>query len=155
VIPPRGEFAHLRRDGAAVAPRKAPRRVKRAIAAANSIRDMPYPEPDAHFGSLASPWPAYDCSGSVSYVLYEAGLHSAIPDVSGTLEHWGKPGPGKWITVYANAGHTFIVIAGLAFDTADFGGPNLPVGSGPRWRLDPIGNLADGARYVIRHYPGL
>ena len=56
-----------------------------------------------HYGPLSSLWPAYDCSGAVSYVLYKAGLHSVWPDVSGTLEHWGQPGPGRWITVYANS----------------------------------------------------
>ena len=108
-----------------------------------------------HFGSLASLWPAYDCSGAVSFVLYQAGLHSQWPDDSGTLESWGLPGPGTWITVYANSKHTWIVIAGLAFDTADYGGPNIPAGSGPRWRQDPLGNLADGLAYVARHPPGL
>jgi len=47
------------------------------------------------------------------------------------------------------------VIAGLAFDTADYGGPNLPAGTGPRWRTDPTGNLTDGQQYVIRHPAGL
>ena len=108
-----------------------------------------------HYGSLAQQWPAYDCSGAVSFVLYQAGLHSAWPDVSGTLEGWGKPGPGKWITVYANSTHTFIDIADRAFDTADYGGPNIPAGPGPRWRQDPNGNLGDGLAYVARHPAGL
>jgi hypothetical protein len=67
----------------------------------------------------------------------------------------GLPGPGSWITVYANSAHTWIVIAGLAFDTSDYGGPNIPAGNGPRWRQDPLGNLADGMSYVARHPPGL
>ena len=152
---PPGGAAILLPTGRAIAPRHAPREVKLAIAAANKIRFTPYPEPDAHFGTLTRLWPAYDCSGAVSYVLFKAGLHSAVPDVAATLENWGKPGPGRWITVYASAHHTFIVIAGLAFDTADFGGPDLPGGTGPRWRADPIGNLADGASYVVRHPAGL
>jgi hypothetical protein len=155
VANPPGGAAILQPSGVAIAPRHAPREVKLAIAAANKIRSTPYPEPDAHFGTLTRLWPAYDCSGAVSYVLFKAGLHSAVPDVAATLEHWGKPGPGRWITVYASANHTFIVIAGLAFDTADFGGPDLPGGTGPRWRADPIGNLADGASYVVRHPAGL
>jgi soluble lytic murein transglycosylase-like protein len=155
ILPPAGAHATLLPDGTAVAPRNAPRAVKRAIAAANQISTKPYPSPDVHYGSLATPWPAYDCSGSVSYVLYKAGLHSATPDVSGTLESWGGAGPGRWITVYATSGHTWIVIAGLAFDTADFGGPNVPAGSGPRWRSNPTGNLADGMTYVVRHPAGL
>ena len=151
-----GQQARILADGAAAAPQDAPAAVKRAIAAANQIRTKPYPEPDTHYdGNLAHSWPAYDCSGSVSYVLYKAGLHSQSADVSGTLESWGAAGPGKWITVYANSGHTWIAIAGLAFDTADFGGPNIPAGSGPRWRQNPTGNLADGLSYVVRHPPGL
>jgi len=150
-----GQTARILADGTAAAPNDAPAAVKLAIAAANEIHTKPYPEPAAHFGSLASPWPAYDCSGAVSFVLYQAGLHGPSPDVSGTLESWGLPGPGTWITVYANSRHTWIVIAGLAFDTADYGGPNIPAGSGPRWRQDPLGNLADGLTYVPRHPPGL
>ena len=150
-----GQQARILADGTAAAPSDAPAAVKLAIAAANEIHTKPYPEPVAHFGSLANPWPAYDCSGAVSFVLYTAGLHSQWPDVSGTLESWGLPGPGTWITVYANSAHTWIVIAGLAFDTADYGGPNIPAGSGPRWRQDPLGNLADGLTYVARHPPGL
>ena len=150
-----GQTARILPDGTAAAPSDAPAAVKLAIAAANEIHAKPYPEPVAHFGSLAAPWPAYDCSGAVSFVLYSAGLHSQWPDVSGTLESWGLPGPGTWITVYANSAHTWIVIAGLAFDTADYGGPTIPAGSGPRWRRDPLGNLADGLTYVPRHPPGL
>jgi 3D (Asp-Asp-Asp) domain-containing protein len=150
-----GQTARILADGTAAAPSDAPAAVKLVVAAANEIHTKPYPEPVAHFGSLASPWPAYDCSGAVSFVLYAAGLHSPAPDVSGALESWGAPGPGTWITVYANSRHTWIVIAGLAFDTADYGGPNIPAGSGPRWRQDPLGNLADGLTYVARHPPGL
>ncbi len=150
-----GQTARILPDGTAAAPTDAPAAVKLAIAAANEIHTKPYPEPVAHFGSLANPWPAYDCSGAVSFVLYRAGLHSPSPDVSGTLESWGLAGPGTWMTVYANSRHTWIVIAGLAFDTADYGGPNIPAGSGPRWRQDPLGNLADGLTYVTRHPPGL
>jgi 3D (Asp-Asp-Asp) domain-containing protein len=150
-----GQQARILPDGTAAAPQDAPAAVKLAIAAANEIHTKPYPVPDVHYGSLAQPWPAYDCSGSVSYVLYRAGLHSVWPDDSTGLESWGLTGPGRWITVYADSGHTWIVIAGLAFDTADFGGPNIPFGSGPRWRQSPLGNLADGRSYVTRHPPGL
>jgi 3D (Asp-Asp-Asp) domain-containing protein len=152
-----GSEATILPDGSATAPRDAPAAVKLAIVAANQIDAKPYPEPVAtHYnGELGWSWPAYDCSGSVSYVLYKAGLHGPIADVSGTLEQWGQPGPGRWITVYANSTHTWVVIAGLAFDTADYGGPNIPAGTGPRWRQNPIANLQDGFSYVVRHPPGL
>ena len=65
-----GQTARILPDGTAAAPSDAPAAVKLAIAAANEIHTKPYPEPVAHFGSLASPWPAYDCSGAVSFVLY-------------------------------------------------------------------------------------
>jgi len=72
----------------------------------------------------------YDCSGSVSYVLHAAGMLDS-PEASTGLESWGSPGRGRWITVYANSAHTWIAIAGRAFDTADFGGPDIPGGSEP------------------------
>jgi hypothetical protein len=154
-----GETAQILPDGTASAPQDAPAAVKAAIAAANQIHTKPYSVyPDGHavhYGPLSTPWPAYDCSGTVSYVLYKAGLHDVNAQVSGDLENWGDPGPGKWISVYANSDHTFIVIAGRAFDTSNYGGPNLPDGSGPRWRSEPLGNLQDGASYVVRHPPGV
>jgi hypothetical protein len=154
-----GETAQILPDGSASAPQDAPQAVKAAIAAANEIRTKPYSVyPDGHavhYGPLSTPWPAYDCSGSTSYVLYKAGLHDVNAQVSGDLENWGDPGPGKWISIYANSEHVFTVIAGRAFDTADYGGPNIPAGSGPRWRSTPLGNLQDGLSYVVRHPPGL
>jgi hypothetical protein len=77
------------------------------------------------------------------------------PEPSGSMESFGSPGAGRWVSVYADSGHAFIVIAGRAFDTADFGGPNIPSGTGPRWRSNPTGNLADGGGYVVRHPAGL
>ena len=154
-----GQTARILPDGTVAAPSDAPAAVKLAIAAANQIHTHPYSlpagAPPIHYGPLSSLWPAYDCSGAVSYVLYKAGLHGVMPDVSGSLETWGQPGPGRGITVYANSTHAFITIAGRAFDTADYGGPNLPAGPGPRWRQNPTGNLADGLSYIARHPTGL
>ncbi len=112
--------------GAAIAPADAPAAVRAAIAAANHIRHKPYIWGGGH-GSFRAR--GYDCSGSVSYVLHAAGLLS-FPEVSGALAHWGVKGEGKWITVYANGGHAFMIIAGLRFDTSGAGQ------SGPRWRTD-------------------
>jgi hypothetical protein len=70
------------------------------------------------------------------------------------LERYGAPGPGKWISIYANSDHVWIVIAGRAFDTSHYGGPGIPTGSGPRWLDQPTGNLDDGASYVVRHPAG-
>jgi cell wall-associated NlpC family hydrolase len=126
---PPTETAHtaVLRGGVAVAPDDAPMAVQLAIAAANHLRHKPYVWGGGHASFRAR---GYDCSGSVSYVLHAAGLLS-FPEVSGALAHWGAQGEGQWITVYANAGHAFMVIAGLRFDTSGEGQ------SGPRWRAEP------------------
>ena len=141
--------AHINPDGTATAPAGAPPAVKAVIAAANRIIDKPYIYAGGHASWNA---PGYDCSGAVSYALHGGGLLSAPLAVE--FEGYGLPGPGRWISVYADSQHVFAAIAGLAFDTADFGGPNIPAGSGPRWRYNPTGNLADGGNYVVRHPPG-
>ena len=130
--------------------------MKLAIAAGNQIHTRPYPDPeDVHYGSLAKLWPAYDCSGATSFVLYDAGLMGASARDSTGLESYGLPGPGRWITLYANSAHAWIVVAGIALDTAGYGGPPIPAGSGPRWRSEPLANLSDGSTYIARHPPGL
>ncbi len=156
-----GEQAHILANGDASAPADAPRAVMLAIAAANRIHTTSYTK-ERTPGMLTTLQSSYDCSGSTDYVLYNAGLGGPLVDVGGAtagdsslLESYGEQGPGKWITIYANSEHVFLVIAGLAFDTADFGGPNIPGGSGPRWRQNPLGNLSDGLSYVARHPAGL
>jgi peptidoglycan hydrolase-like protein with peptidoglycan-binding domain len=139
--------ARINPDGTATAPAGAPPAVQQMIAAGNRIIDKSYKYAGGH-----GTWNdvGYDCSGSVSYVLHGAGLLATAEDSTG-LESYGFAGPGQWVTIYADSGHTWIVIAGIAFDTADFGGPNIPSGSGPRWRRNAVGNLADGGSYVARH----
>jgi cell wall-associated NlpC family hydrolase len=137
---PIADAATLHR-GVALAPSDAPQAVKAAIAAANHIRHKPYVWGGGH-GS----WQArgYDCSGAVSYVLHAAGLLDS-PRVSGDLESWGSKGEGRWITVYANGGHAYMVIAGLRFDTSGEGQ------SGPRWRDESRSSRG----YRVRHAGGL
>jgi peptidoglycan hydrolase-like protein with peptidoglycan-binding domain len=139
--------------GDGIAPSGAPQVVKTMVAAANRIIDTPY-----IYGGGHGTWndSGYDCSGAVSYVLHAAGMLSSSED-SGELESFGAAGPGKWVTIYANPNHTWIVIGGRAFDTSDFGGPNIPdpPSTGPRWRTDPTGNFGDGEQYVVRHPAGL
>ena len=156
-----GQQARILPDGSATAPGAAPRAVKLAIAAANRIHTTYY-STERTPGMLTTIQPSYDCSGSSDYVLYNAGLGGPLVDVgaatagdSTLLEGYGDAGPGRWITIYANSDHVWLAIAGLAFDTADFGGPDIPAGTGPRWRQNPTGNLADGLSYVTRHPPGL
>jgi hypothetical protein len=127
--------------GRAIAPVDAPAAVRRTIAAANRIRTKPY----VWGGGHGRWWDrGYDCSGAVSFALRGGGfLDSPLP--SGPMERWGEPGPGRWITVYANAGHAYAVIAGLRWDTS-----GNRSGTGPRWHPDS----ADSSGFVARHPPG-
>lgn len=143
--------ATINPDGTATAPAGAPAAVQAMISSANQIIDTSYCVGGGHGKWKSS---CYDCSGSVSFALHGAGLLSTSEDSTG-FESYGAPGPGKWVSVYGDPGHAFIVIAGIAFDTANYGGPNIPSGDGPRWRSNPLGNLADGGHYVVRHPPGL
>jgi peptidoglycan hydrolase-like protein with peptidoglycan-binding domain len=144
--------ATLNSDGTVTPPSGAPQAVVDAINAANSIIDTPYRIGGGHGKFNDS---AYDCSGAVSFALHGANLLSS-PEDSTQLESYGSAGPGQWMTIYADASHTFIVIAGLAFDTAHYG-PTTPGGSGPRWltAANATANLRDGGNYVVRHPSGL
>jgi peptidoglycan hydrolase-like protein with peptidoglycan-binding domain len=149
-----GAKATLNSNGTVTPPAGAPQIVQQVIAAANSIINTPYIYGGGHASFNDS---GYDCSGAVSFALHGGNLISAPEDSSG-LESYGAPGPGKWITVYADAGHAFVVIAGLAFDTAHFG-PTTPAGSGPRWltAANATTNLSNpvGGPYIVRHPAGL
>ena len=129
-------------NGFATAPSEAPQAVKGAIAAANSISMTPYIWGGGHESFYA---PGYDCSGAVSFALFGAGLLEH-PLTSGQLESYGEPGPGRWITIYANATHAYAVIAGLRWDTV-----GDPAGTtGPRWHAEP----PYPAGFVVRHPAG-
>jgi cell wall-associated NlpC family hydrolase len=136
-----GESTSILLTGIALPPPDAPQAVKDVIANANAIVGRPYVWGGGH-GSFYSY--GYDCSGAVSFALFGGGMIPR-PLSSGELEGWGAAGPGKWITVYANAGHTFAEIAGLRYDTS-----GTESGTGPRWHL--------GSRptdeFVVRHPPG-
>src|SRR5947199_217140 len=123
-----GARAVLHANGLAEAPLSAPDRVARVIAGGNEIAKFPYIWGGGH-GSFVDN--GYDCSGSVSYALAAGGLLRS-PLTSSGLARYGKPGPGKWITIYANAGHTFMYVAGLRFDTSGRSGPR-----GSRWQTAP------------------
>jgi cell wall-associated NlpC family hydrolase len=127
--------------GVAAPPEAAPPAVKAAIAAANRIHTKPY----IWGGGHGRWWDAgYDCSGSVSYALHGAGLIETPMDSSEMMD-WGEPGPGRWITVYANAGHAWAVIDGVRWDTA-----GDARGTGPRWHKA----MASTAGFVARHPAG-
>jgi len=127
--------------GQAQPPPGAPPAVGLVIAAANAIAGLPYLYGGGHAGFKDT---AYDCSGSISYALAAAGLVTS-PMASGPFMSWGEPGPGKWITIYANPGHMFMVVGGWRFDTTALRG------GGTRWtrQMRPTGG------FVARHPPGL
>ena len=138
---PTGPRARVLPNGSAMAPDDAPDIVKRVILAANAIAKFPY-----KWGGGHGAWrdDGYDCSGSVSFALAAAGLLNR-PLTSGLFMRYGEEGPGEWITIYANDGHMFMVVAGLRFDTSGRGR------AGTRWQEAPrpIGGFA------VRHIPGL
>lgn len=131
--------AKLLTDGTAVAPSDAPQAVKDIIAAGNEIAKKPYV-----YGGGHGKWidRGYDCSGSVSYALYRAGLlDRSMP--SGDFASWGESGEGQWVTIYANGGHMYMVVAGLRFDTS---------GADPsRWQND----MRSSSGFTVRHIDGL
>ena len=129
-------------NGSIPIPASVPEVIQRVIAGANAITNFPYVFGGGH-GSFVDN--AYDCSGSVSYALAAGGLLSA-PETSGELESWGAPGPGRYITVYAAAGHTYMYVDGVLYDTAGRSGPYAS-----RWQVSPT----DNSGYVARHWPGL
>ena len=143
--------ATIASNGELQLPAGAPAAVQKIVAAANSIIDTSYEWGGGHASFQSN---GYDCSGSVSFALHGGGLLSSPEDSTG-LESYGQPGKGTWVTVYSDPSHAFLVVDGRAFDTANYGGPNIPSGSGPRWRLDPTGNFQDGGDYVARHPAGL
>jgi cell wall-associated NlpC family hydrolase len=145
VVPPApipGAVAKLASDGrTAIPPASAPPAVKQAIYTANKITTRPYRYGGGHKSFESR---AYDCSGSVSYLLHGAGI-LASPLDSRAFMRWGLRGKGQWITVFTNPGHAYAVVAGLRFDTSG------PGESGPRWRI----GARSSSGYRARHVDGL
>jgi hypothetical protein len=136
-----GGQALLQPDGTASPPIEAPSAVQEVIHAGNLISNSPYVWGGGHGRWLDN---GYDCSGSVSFALFAGGLLNSPLTSSGFIP-WGEPGPGRWITIYTNPGHMYMVVAGLRFDTS--GRTRL----GSRWQL----GMRPPGGYVVRHPPGL
>lgn len=136
-----GATATLGSDGFAVAPASAPAEVKQAIAAGNEIAKAPYVYGGGHGTKLKAS--GYDCSGSISFALRKAGLLKSSL-ASGPMTKFGQSGEGEWITLYANSGHAYMIIAGLRFDTS------ARKRDGTRWAVKP--RTASG--YTARHPAG-
>jgi cell wall-associated NlpC family hydrolase len=134
-------------NGLAIIPDTAPRKLVALMHAANDVARKPYVYGGGHGRNAGEIWAdsAYDCSGSVSYALAAAGYLDG-PQTSGTLMSFGKPGPGRWVTIYANAGHAFMVVAGLRFDTS---GRQV---TGTRWQDAKARSYAG---FTVRHPAGL
>jgi hypothetical protein len=133
-----GAKAKLLPDGTAAAPAEAPVEVQQAVWAANRLKELPYKYGGGHAKIEDD---GYDCSGTVSYALIHAGLlESPLP--SGSFMKWGQHGRGAWITVFANGGHAYAVIAGLRLDTSSYSSRAArhkrkyatAFERGPRWR---------------------
>jgi len=129
-------------DGTIPIPTHVPEAVQKVVAGANEIADFPYVFGGGHVSFIDN---AYDCSGSVSYALAAGGLIKQ-PETSGELESWGAPGPGRYITVFANAGHTYMYVDGIMFNTAGRSGVYAS-----RWQVSSV----DNSGFVARHWPGL
>ena len=135
------EEAYVDDSGLAVAPASAPEEVQEIIAAGNKIATKPY-----RYGGGHGRWrdSGYDCSGSISYALHGAGLLASPLDSTGFMS-WGERGKGEWVSIYANAGHAYMTVAGLRFDTSS------SKRSGSRWS-----ETTRSARgYRVRHPEGL
>jgi cell wall-associated NlpC family hydrolase len=146
-----GPRAQLLPDGQAAAPAGAPAAVTGIIAAGNQIVGKPYLYGGGHGLPLDQVAPAYDCSGSVEHLLYGGGLLPVSYDAaSGALESFGRPGPGRWVTIYASADHVFMYVAGLRWDTHNAAGPG-DGSAGIGWH--PLVRSAAG--FVARHPVGL
>jgi hypothetical protein len=109
-----GAKATLTGTGLAIPPAAAPKKVQAAIRAGNRIAKKPYKWGGGHALLNDS---GYDCSGSVSYALRGGRLMTSAMASTGFMS-WGRRGPGRWITIRANGGHVYMIIAGLRFDTS-------------------------------------
>ena len=128
----------------ASAPPGLPLSVARVVAAANELQGKPYIWGGGH-RTLKDR--GYDCSGSVSYVLFKAGLLRG-PLTSREFRKYGAPGPGRFLNIYVSGDHVFLSVCGLRFDTSDDGAGR---GNGPKWR--PTARKFPG--FEVRHIPGL
>jgi len=144
----------------ALIPSQAPGVVQAMVMAGNELQELPY-------GATGHPDPrgatSEDCSSTLNYVFYRSGVRpidEIVRDnpLAQDYVHWGDPGPGRWVTIYATTAptdHVFVVIAGLRLDTSHHGtdvGPNRDQ-DGPRWRI--LDQIPTWAHWSVRHPPGL
>ena len=85
----------------------------------------------------------------MSYALHGGGLLDEALTSVGLLAAAARPARAQWITTYGSGGHSYMVVAGLRFDTgyndSDSDGPRLVDEDAPGERLHrppPGGPLA-------------
>jgi hypothetical protein len=132
-------------NGLAAAPMSAPLAVQEIVWAGNQLVGLPYIYGGGHASFIS---PGYDCSGTVSFALHGGSLLTT-PEDSSEFEAWGSHGIGRWVTIFANAGHAYMTVAGLRLDTSSADDPSNE--QGPRWRPLRPGNPG----FVVRHPLGL
>jgi Transglycosylase SLT domain len=144
----------------ALIPAAAPPVIQAMLVAGNELQGLPY-GPGGHPDPRGAA--EEDCSSTINYILYRAGVRPISEIVSQNplaqdYVHWGAPGPGRWVTIYATdepTPHVFAIIAGLRIDTSHNGtdvGPNQTQ-DGPRWRI--LAGIPTWAHWSVRHPPGL
>jgi cell wall-associated NlpC family hydrolase len=132
-------------DGLAAAPMSAPAAIQEVIWAGDQLIGLPYIYGGGHASFIS---PGYDCSGTVSFALHAASLLAA-PEDSSEFMAWGSSGVGRWVTIFSNAGHAYMTVAGLRLDTSAADDPSNE--QGPRWR--PLRPANEG--FTVRHPLGL
>ncbi len=85
-----------------------------------------------------------DCSGAVRWLLVLSGFKDPGPIVSGEFANVYPSGPGKHVTIWSNAAHVFITIAGR-----DWGTSSSNFAHGPGYAEH------SRAGFVASHPPGL
>jgi hypothetical protein len=124
-------------------------RYDRLISAANMVSAANFPylyggghEQPARFGP-------FDCSGSVSYIVQQAG-YKVPTTVSGDIPIWKFPaGPGR-VTIFYNPVHTYMRIGNRYFGTSGFARP----GGGAGWfdtNVLPASYLAEFSEVHLPH----
>jgi hypothetical protein len=151
-----GRQTKILSSGLAAAGEEAPAAVKHMVAAGNRLFGASYLYGGAHGTPLSQLEPAYDCSSAVSYVLHAGGVFGEYAEDSTELESYGEPGPGSYVSIYANAAHAFMYVGGLRFDTVEApeydSGPNSGK-PGPKWRVSA--SVPNWSTWTVRHPRGL
>jgi hypothetical protein len=140
-------------------------RVAKMIAEADRLSAM-RPETEYVWGGShgLSPTPRngpFDCSSAVSHELQTGGFKNPTMDTV-ALSTWGKPGPGKWVTIlvkpYEPEAHTVLRFEpGVTPPDKRYWGTSgfIEPGHGPGWIPESTFDAGYLARFELRHPPGM